>query len=101
MPRVANVGRHLAAPLRDLVDHLVRSLGITAELWRSTIDRLCFAEAALLVMVLYERQADLRNPPAYLRKLLQQEEGRNPALGSRMLRTMVLSRTHGQSSHAC
>ncbi|WP_172332489.1 plasmid replication protein RepC [Mangrovicoccus sp. HB161399] len=88
MPRVANVGRNLQAPLRDLVEHLVLSLGITGELWRSTVARLGFTEAALLAMVLYERQAQLRNPPGYLRSLLQSEPA-DVRLGSRMLRLMV------------
>ncbi len=84
LPRTANAGRQLDATLRDFVQHLVLALGISAALWRSTLQHTGFEDAALLVMVLYERQSEIRNPPGYLRHLLRSDRGET-RLGARLL----------------
>lgn len=94
MPRVANLGRQIRGSLRDLVDGLLACLGISPGLWQKSLEKNGFEESALMLMVIYERQRDVRHPPGYFAKLLKDDRhlvtgGAAMGPGSRLVSAMV------------
>lgn len=88
LPTVAALGRAMNGRLRDLIDRVLLTLGISSRLWRQALDRIGFEESALLAMALYERQDEIRNPPGYMKSLLEREpEGGLP--GSRFMASLI------------
>lgn len=88
MPRVANLGRQIRGSLRDLVERLLRCLGIGQTLWSRSLEKFGFQESALIVMVIYERQRHIRHAPGYFSKIIK-NISQDKHAGSKLVSTML------------